>query len=52
MLPILLQHIEVADHSATIEEERIARAAEGRSGDCGDQKMEGRSGGGYRREYR
>ena len=52
MLPILLQHIEVADHSQQLKEERIARAATAEVAIVAIQKMEERFGGGYRREYR
>ncbi len=60
MLPILLQHIEVADHSQQLKEERIARAATAevaivaiqKMEDCGDPENGGAFGGGYRREYR
>ena len=40
MLPILLQHIEVADHSQQLKEERIARAATAEVAIVAIQKME------------
>ena len=42
MLPILLQHIEVADHSQQLKEERIARAATAEVAIVAIQKMEER----------
>jgi CPA1 family monovalent cation:H+ antiporter len=51
MLPILLQHLEVADHSQQQKEERIA-ALRRRSGDCRDPENGRASGRGHRREHR
>ncbi|MFP1455311.1 hypothetical protein ACLB1O_21935 [Escherichia coli] len=51
MLPILLQHIEVADHSQQLKEERIARAATAEVAIGGDPENGGASGW-IRREYR
>ncbi len=42
ILPILLQHIEVADHSQQLKEERIARAATAEVAIVAIQKMEER----------
>ena len=42
MLPVLLQHIEVADHSQQLKEERIARAATAEVAIVAIQKMEER----------
>ncbi|VEB51335.1 Na+/H+ antiporter [Salmonella enterica subsp. enterica] len=52
MLPLLLQHLEVADHAQQLKEERIARAATAEVAIVAIQKMERAFGGGYRRKHR
>ncbi|VEA07388.1 Na+/H+ antiporter [Salmonella enterica subsp. salamae] len=52
MLPLLLQHLEVADHAQQLKEERIAPRGDGGSSDCRYSENGRASGGGYRRKYR
>ncbi|VEA41376.1 Na+/H+ antiporter [Salmonella enterica subsp. enterica] len=52
MLPLLLQHLEVADHAQQLKEERIARAATAEVAIVAIQKNGRAFGGGYRRKHR